>query len=116
LTKEGAEKLKLMAENKFDRGLDLKEGTLVLGDDKCLGTGTLACKGGDLEALGERKIPNPVEFEGDTKISGDKLTFAEEAKAKENASWTFGTKPCLRKTSRRTVFQPVSPRMDQGNV
>lgn len=73
--KSGGGKLTLSGANTFSGGIALEDGTLALGNDRALGTGTLSLKGGKLATSGgDRKLPNPVKLSGTVGISGG-MTF-----------------------------------------
>ncbi|MBK8038243.1 MAG: choice-of-anchor D domain-containing protein [Verrucomicrobiaceae bacterium] len=73
ITKRGGGDLILGGENTFSGGVDVKEGTLALAKDTAAGTGPVVLSGGELEAIGDRELDNPVELKADTVLKGDEI-------------------------------------------
>ncbi|MBL9131145.1 MAG: choice-of-anchor D domain-containing protein, partial [Verrucomicrobiaceae bacterium] len=73
ITKRGGGDLILGGENTFSGGVDVKEGTLALAKDAAAGTGPVVLSGGELEAIGDRELDNPVELKADAVLKGDKM-------------------------------------------
>lgn len=70
LTKSGAGLLTLSGNNTYSGGTTLSAGTLALGNDSALGTGTFTINGGTLTATATRTIANNVTLGGDFTIGG----------------------------------------------
>ena len=85
--KSGNGKLTLTGANTFSGGIALENGTLAIGNDRALGSGTLSLKGGSIEASGgERKVSNPVKLSGAVGISGG-ITFSGDITLDQLASF-----------------------------
>ena len=66
LTKSGSGSLTLSSANAYTGGTTLNTGTLGLGSDNAIGTGTLTINGGNLRAVGSaRTLTNAVTLAGD---------------------------------------------------
>jgi autotransporter-associated beta strand protein len=76
-THGGSGQLKLTGHNAFTGGVHVQNGTLVVGNDRALGTGTLNLAGGALQGEGgTREIDNSVQVSGNVRFSGnDALRF-----------------------------------------
>jgi len=69
--KRGDGKLTLSGINTFGGGVQLDEGTLVIGNDRALGTGKLSLGGGRLEVVGDQKtLANDIEISNDIEFGG----------------------------------------------
>lgn len=69
--KRGDGKLTLSGINTFGGGVQLDEGTLVIGNDQALGTGKLTLGGGRIEVAGGRRtIANDIEISNDIEFGG----------------------------------------------
>ncbi|MDR2429717.1 MAG: autotransporter-associated beta strand repeat-containing protein [Puniceicoccales bacterium] len=67
--KEGTGTLVINTANTYSGGTDLNAGTLLVGNDQALGTGTLTLKGGTLGATGgARTLANAVKVAGSSTI------------------------------------------------
>jgi len=77
LTKAGSGTLTLAAANTYSGDTHLATGTLAVGDDAALGTGTLQLDGGTLTGSGAaHTLANAVSFNADTTLGGSQdLTF-----------------------------------------
>ncbi|MEE9212553.1 MAG: autotransporter-associated beta strand repeat-containing protein, partial [Phycisphaeraceae bacterium] len=77
LTKNGAGVLTLSGVNTFGGGTTLNAGTIALGDDAALGTGTFTINAGAVQATAPRTITNAVAVNGNFTVSGSQtLDFA----------------------------------------
>lgn len=78
LTHAGSGTLKLAGNNEFTGGVTVQSGTLVVGNDRALGTGTLNLNGGTVQGYGgQRQIENAVAIGGNARFGGsDPIQFA----------------------------------------
>ncbi len=78
VAKAGNGTLVLNGNNTYAGGTSLAAGTLSLGNDNALGTGSLAFNGGTIQSSGgSRTIGNAVNFGGDVTVAGvDNFTFS----------------------------------------
>ena len=89
LTKDGAANLTLNQANSYTGGTTLKAGTLTIGNDAALGTGMLTLGDGTLSAAGAaRTLKNATTLGGNTKFTGQNLTFASPASLTGNRTLT----------------------------
>lgn len=80
LVKSGSGRLVLTGDNSFSGGLDIENGTLVLGSDSAAGTGELNLgRGVEIGGInGTRYISNELIVSGDVTFSGSDLVFASD--------------------------------------
>lgn len=78
LTKAGSGSLTLSASNSFSGGFALNAGTLLIGHNNALGSGTLTLGSASVQATGgSRSVANAVALAGDPTFSGSQdLTFS----------------------------------------
>ena len=78
LTKVGAGTLRLSGNNTFSGGVNLYDGTLLVGSDSAIGSGPLILNGGTIEADGAaRVLSNALDIRNDFAIDGsDDLTLS----------------------------------------
>jgi autotransporter-associated beta strand protein len=70
LTKDGDGQLNLLGANDFAGGFTLDAGTVGIGNNAALGTGTFTINGGTIQALGDGDISNAVAVKSDFTIAG----------------------------------------------
>jgi autotransporter-associated beta strand protein len=86
MVKRGGGKLELSGIGRFTGGVTLNEGTLVLSDDRALGTGTLTVEGTGLRVksgAGALKLANAVDLKSDLvmgSLGGPAMTFGGETR------------------------------------
>jgi autotransporter-associated beta strand protein len=89
ITKNGSANLTLSQANTYTGGTTLKAGTLTIGNDAALGTGTLTLGDGTLSAAGAaRTLKNATTLGGNTTFTGQQLTFTSPASLTGNRTLT----------------------------
>jgi autotransporter-associated beta strand protein len=90
LTKTGAGTMRLGQPGTYTGSTVLNAGTLLIGDNAALGTGTFVINGGTVQADGTaRTLANPVTLGGDFTVAGDNaLTFNAAATLTGNRTIT----------------------------
>tara|TARA_Y100001933_G_scaffold265275_1_gene339428 strand:+ start:25828 stop:37062 length:11235 start_codon:yes stop_codon:yes gene_type:complete len=71
LAKSGAGQINLIGTNTFANGFTLNAGTVGIGNDAALGSGTFVINGGTVTALGNGAITNAVVVANDFAVTGD---------------------------------------------